>query len=238
MIGVISAYRNGARDGGGDNMNKPEMKSKGTWVDISVPVRTGMVVYPTDSPVAVVREMDMARGERVNLSRVSMGSHAGTHVDAPLHCLPDGIPVDRIPLDRLTGTARVVHVADGQSIGPEAVEGAAVEAGQMVLFKTRNSALWRIDRFVEDYVYLSGAAARRLLQKGVAAVGIDYLSIDRYGGGLDAHTILLGASVPVIEGLDLSAVEAGLYECICLPLLLQGAEGAPARVIVRAIGLR
>ncbi len=219
-------------------MNEPEIKSKGGWVDISVPLRTGMVVYPTDSPVAIVRVTDMAKGDRVNLSHVSMGSHAGTHVDAPLHCLPDGIPVDRIPLDRLTGTARVVYVVDGQSIGPDVVDGAGLEPGQIVLFKTRNSALWRIDRFAEDYVYLSGVAARRLVEKGVAAVGIDYLSIDRYGGGLDAHTILLRASVPIIEGLDLSAVDAGLYECVCLPLRLEGAEGAPARVIVRAIGLR
>jgi len=115
------------------------------------------------------------------------------------------------------------------------VDGAAVEAGQIVLFKTRNSALWRLDRFVEEYVYLSGAAARRLVEIGVSAVGVDYLSVDAYGSGMEAHLALLGASVPVIEGLDLSAVDAGLYECVCLPLLLEGAEGAPARVIVRAI---
>ena len=217
-------------------MGEPENKSKGRWVDVSIPVRTGMVVCPTDPSVAVVRQMDMARGDRVNLSHVSMGSHAGTHVDAPLHCLPDGIPVDRIPLDRLAGTARVIHAAaDAQSIGIEAVDGAAVEAGEIVLFRTRNSALWRIDRFVEDYVYLSGAAARRLVEIGVRAVGVDYLSVDAYGLGMEAHLALLSASVPVIEGLDLSPVDAGLYECVCLPLLLEGAEGAPARVIVRAI---
>ncbi len=209
-------------------------KSNGRWIDVSMPVRTGMVIYPSDSPVTVERTSDVAKGDRVTLSRVSMGVHAGTHVDAPLHFLQDGVSIDRVPLERLAGTARVVHVREGQSIGLDAVEGADIQAGQMAFFKTRNSALLRLDRFAEDYVYLSAAAARRLVEIGVAAVGIDYLSIDGYRHGTDAHMTLLTASVPVIEGLDLSDVGAGLYDCVCLPLRLEGAEAAPARVIVRA----
>ena len=86
-------------------------KSNGRWIDVSMPVRTGMVIYPSDSPVTVERTSDVAKGDRVTLSRVSMGVHAGTHVDAPLHFLQDGVSIDRVPLERLAGTARVVHRA-------------------------------------------------------------------------------------------------------------------------------
>jgi arylformamidase len=206
------------------------------WIDISVPLKTGMVVYPGDAPVLIDRPCDVARGDRVTLSRVSMGLHAGTHVDAPLHLFEKGLPVDRVPLAALIGTAQVIDIMDEASITRPEVEAHLTEGCGIVLFKTRNSALWRQVGFYASYVSLSAGAAEYLVKKGVSAVGIDYLSIDAFGQDeLKAHATLLCASIPVIEGLDLSHVGAGLYECICLPLRVEGGEAAPARVIVRPL---
>jgi len=206
------------------------------WIDISVPLKTGMVVYPGDAPVLIDRPCDVARGDRVTLSRVSMGLHAGTHVDAPLHLFEKGLPVDRVPLAALIGTAQVIDIMDEASITRPEVEAHLTEGCGIVLFTTRNSALWRQAGFFASYVSLSAEAAEYLVKKGVSAVGIDYLSIDGFGQDeLRAHAMLLGAVIPVIEELDLSDVGAGLYECICLPLRVEGGEAAPARVIVRPL---
>lgn len=217
-------------------MKGPSKSADAGWIDISVPLKTGMVVYPSDSPVVVERTCDVARGDRVTLSRVSMGLHAGTHVDAPLHLFEKGLPIDRVPLAALIGTAQVIDIMDEASITRPEVEAHLTEGCGIVLFKTRNSALWREAGFCESYVSLSADAAEYLMEKGVSAVGIDYLSIDGFGqDGLRAHAVVLGAGIPVIEGLDLSHVGAGLYECICLPLRMEGGEAAPARVVVRPL---
>ena len=206
------------------------------WIDISVPLKTGMVVYPGDSPVSIERTSDMAKGDRVTLSRVSMGLHAGTHVDAPLHFFEKGLPIDRVPLEALMGTAQVIDIGGEESITRARVEADLIEGCGIVLFKTRNSALWRQAGFCAGYVSLSYDAAEFLVKMRVSAVGIDYLSIDGFGqDGLWAHPVVLGASIPVIEGLDLSDVGAGVYECICLPMRVEGGEAAPARVIVRPV---
>jgi arylformamidase len=217
-------------------MKGPSKSAEAGWIDISVPLKTGMVVYPSDSPVVVERTMDVAKGDRVTLSRVSMGLHAGTHVDAPLHLFEKGLSIDRVPLAALIGTAQVIDILDEASITRPEVEAHLTEGCGMVLFKTRNSALWREAGFCESYVSLSADAAEYLVGKGLSAVGIDYLSIDGFGqDGLRAHAAVLGAGIPVIEGLDLSQVGAGLYECICLPLRVEGGEAAPARVVVRPL---
>ena len=220
----------------GDSMKGPSKDAETGWIDISVPLRTGMAVYPGDAPVLVERTFDVARGDPVTLSRVSMGLHAGTHVDAPLHFFGKGLTIDRLPLAALIGTAQVIDIRDGESIARPEVEGRLIEERGIVLFKTRNSALWRQAGFCASYVSLSAEAAEYLAKRGVSAVGIDYLSIDGFGHGeAGAHRVLLGAGVAVIEGLDLSEVGEGLYECICLPLRVEGGEAAPARVVIRPL---
>ncbi len=217
-------------------MNERSKSADVGWIDISVPLKTGMVVYPGDAPVLIERVSDVGKGDPVTLSRVSMGLHAGTHVDAPLHFFEKGMAVDRLPFGTLIGTAQVIDIRDEESITRADVEGRLLEGCGMVLFKTRNSALWRQAGFSAGYVSLSADAAEYLVKKGARAVGIDYLSVDGFGQGKPgAHTVLLGAGVAVIEGLDLSAVGAGIYECICLPLRVEGGEAAPARVVVRPL---
>jgi arylformamidase len=188
-------------------------------IDVSVPVRPGMIVYPGDPEVRLERVSSIAAGDAANLSRLDLGVHSGTHVDAPLHFVEGAPSVETLPLDVLVGPCVVV---DG-------VDVTAVPAGaERVLFKTANSELWARDEFSEEHVKLDGEAARALVERRVRLVGIDYLSI----GDEEAHHVLLRAGVVVIEGLDLRAAEPGDYRLVCAPLKLVGAEGAPARVLL------
>ncbi len=210
------------------------MPGQREWIDISVPLKDGMAVYPGDPDVSIRRITDAARGDELTVSVLTAGLHAGTHVDAPLHFLDDGATIGRMPHDAMIGTARVIEIQDRQSIKATELERYTIDADEILLFRTRNSGLWRHRNFSPDYVYLSTAAAHFLAETRVKAVGIDYLSIGGFERNeAEVHRTLLGASIWIIEGLDLSMVDAGTYEFICLPLLIEGAEAAPARVLVR-----
>ena len=205
------------------------------WIDISVPLRNAMVHWPGDSPVHIKRVKEIERGETANLSMISMGAHSGTHMDAPLHFIRGGLGVDRMPLDTTVGRARVIEVHDTESIKLDELVRHRIRRGERLLFKTRNSSrVWQTDTFIEDFVSLSIEAARFLVDRGVRAVGIDYLSIGGYkSNGSEIHRTLLGGGVWIIEGLDLSQVGPGQYYLVCLPLKLQQGDGAPARAILR-----
>jgi len=217
-------------------MTTPPSPSAPTpWIDVSVPVRSGMVHWPDNPPIEVVRVMDIARGDPATVTRLSLGVHTGTHVDAPVHFLADGAGVDAISFDQLLGEARVVEVTDGPSIGAAQLRPVDPRPGERLLFKTRNSArCWQTDRFLSDYVYLSTEGAALLAERRVRTVGIDYLSIAGMEEGVPTHRALLEHGICIIEGLDLSSVQPGSYELLCLPLRLAGADGAPARVLLRA----
>ncbi|MDO8491505.1 MAG: cyclase family protein [Dehalococcoidia bacterium] len=205
------------------------------WIDISVALQDGMAHWPTDPPVRIQRVLDMERGDSHTLSLLSMGSHSGTHIDAPLHFVKQGRSIDQLSPDILIGRARVIEICDGESIKPVELAQYDIRRGERLLFKTRNSSrVWQSDRFIEDFVFLSEAAASLLAERRVRLVGIDYLSIGgfkRDGGRV--HRLLLEAGVWIIEGLDLSGAEPGGYELVCLPIKLSGGDGASARAIIR-----
>jgi len=187
-------------------------------IDVSVPIRPGMITYPGDPTVELERVSAIADGALANVSRLQFGVHTGTHVDAPLHFLDGAAATEELPLDVLVGDCVVV-------------EGIGVpDRAERVLFKTPNSELWARDTFVEDFSSLDEATARAVVAKGIRLVGIDYLSI----GDEAAHRALLGAGVVAIEGLDLRGVEPGEYQLVCAPLKLVGSDGAPARVLLIA----
>jgi arylformamidase len=194
-----------------------------------------MVVWPGDPRVRVERISAISGGGASNLSAVSMCLHTGTHVDAPLHFLEGGPSVAEMPLDALVGPARVIGIRDPKVIRARELQPYRLRRGERVLFKTRGSRRrWRAAEFSPDYVYLALDAAALLVERGVRAVGIDYLSIGAPGEeGDEVHRVLLRAGVWIIEGLDLSAAAPGRYELICLPLNVPGADGAPARAVLR-----
>lgn len=205
------------------------------WIDVSVPVQGGMVHWPDNPPVELVRTADVAKGDPATVSRLSLGVHTGTHVDAPVHFIAGGKGVDDLPLDDLIGPVRVVAIRDPHSIGVSELRALEPKRGERLLFKTRNSARsWPTSAFLPDFVFLALDGARLLVDCGVRGVGIDYLSIAGMDEGVPTHLALLRGGVCIIEGLDLSRVEPGPYEMICLPLRLAGADGSPARVVLRS----
>ena len=202
--------------------------------DVSVPISKDMVVYPGDPPVKIERRQIIAKNDsKFNLTRYSFGSHSGTHVDPPFHCIEDGITADKLPLELLIGRARVVEIT-APAIDDVALAEIDLTEDVRLLFKTRNSYLWGQKKFVEEFVYITPSAARTLVNNGIKVVGIDYLSVEKFGAAEpETHLILLGGGVVIIEGLDLREVEPGDYEMICLPLRVKDGDGAPARVVLR-----
>jgi arylformamidase len=202
--------------------------------DISVPVKNGGVVYPGNPEIHIELQQDMSRGGSSNVSLLAIGSHTGTHVDAPLHMIPGGAGVDGIPLDALMGPALVIAFDDDVMAVTEAYLRSQPIAGhERVLLKTRNSRFIREREFHRDYTYLAPDGAEYLVSLGVRLVGIDYLSIEQFHSGHHrTHKTLLSRGVVIVEGLDLSEPPAGEYELYCLPVLLDGVDGAPARAVL------
>jgi arylformamidase len=207
----------------------------GGWIDVSVTLRDGMVHWPDNPPVTIKRQLDISKGDAANVSMLSMGSHTGTHMDAPLHFVADGKGLDEMDFEATIGPARVIEISDPVAVSAAELEDQVIDAGDRILFKTRNSDRRWVDLpFDEDFVYVSAGAAAHLVERGVRLVGVDYLSVGGFkSDGVETHTELLEAEIWVIEGLDLSRVSAGEYELICLPLKILRSDGAPARAILR-----
>jgi len=191
-----------------------------------------MVNYPGDPEVRMRRAQSIAEGDIANVTVLDFGLHSGTHVDAPAHFLEGAAGVDALPLDVLIGPADVV---DSTSIASNPIGGAALAAldipddCERLLLKTRNSAFWVRDEFAEDFLCLDDSGARFVVDRGIKLIGIDYMSI----GDVDTHRTLLSRGVIALESLDLRDVDAGRYELLCLPLRIVGADGGPARVLLR-----
>jgi arylformamidase len=210
-----------------------------SWIDVSVAIRDGMVHWPDNPPIVVERLMDIARGDAATVSKISIGVHTATHMDAPCHFKPGAAAIDQLPFDAGVGPARVIAIRDRERITVTELEPHRIMAGERLLFKTANSPrVWRSAKFVENAVYLTVEAARWLAAKQVRTIGIDYLSVGGFAAhnGASVHEPLLAAGIAIIEGLDLSDVPAGPCDLICLPIKLAGADGAPARAFVRPHG--
>jgi arylformamidase len=188
-------------------------------IDITLPLDTGTPVYPGD-PIFVrdlLREAE--GGDTYTLSRLTMSSHAGTHVDPPVHFEPGGAAAEAIPLDACIGPALVFDVPADGPIPPDALH-ELPEGTERVLFRSGGPPL--------DGASLSEDAARSLVRRGVRLTGIDALSV----GSPAVHHILLQAGVVILEGLDLAAAPGGPTTLLCLPLKLTGCDGAPARAVL------
>jgi arylformamidase len=202
-------------------------------IDVTVPLDAALPVYPGNTPFLLEAIKRIAQGGSSNVSSLHMSAHTGTHVDAPRHFFDSGEGVESLPLELLIGRARVIEVTSVKGVGPDALKGIDAEDIR-VLIKTRNSRLWGSSEFHEDYVGVTAEGATYLVNHGVKVLGVDYLSVEEFRKpGAPAHHILLGGGTIVIEGLNLRDVEPGTYEMYCLPLRVVGADGAPARVVLR-----
>ena len=204
--------------------------------DISIPLRGGGLVYPGNPAISITPQQAISQGDGANVSRVDMGSHTGTHVDAPKHFFDDGAGVDALSLDVLMGPARLLAFADTvTSIGEAELRAHDLAGVTRVLLKTRNSA-WLASgstEFHPDYTYVAPDGAEYLASLGVQLVGVDYLSVEQFHSGHHrTHRTLLQKGIVIVEGLLLHDVPAGTYELRCLPVLFPGLDGAPARAVL------
>jgi arylformamidase len=204
--------------------------------DVSVPIRTGGVVYPGNPEISITLTSSVAKGDSANVSQIIFGSHTGTHADSSHHFFDDGQPVDKIPLERLIGPARLIVMSDEvRAVGERELRAAKIEGQKRILVRTRNSQLLQRPEFLPDYTYIAPDGAQYLVEIGVELVGVDYFSIEQFRSGHHrTHRTLLGRDVVIIEGLDLSEPPPGDYQLICLPLRLEGRDGAPARAVLVA----
>lgn len=212
-----------------------DRSSQMPWTDISVPIQPDTPIFEGDPPYRIELAGSMAAGAICNVSRLELGAHTGTHLDAPRHFIDGAAASEAIPIDDCIGPAWVV---DGTSltrtIGASDVAALDIPPGETrLLFKTPNSDLWGKPGFQSGFIAFDGDAAALLVERGTRLVGIDYLSIAPFGDPVATHRALLRASIVILEGIDLRHVEPGPVELLCLPIRLVGSDGVPARALVR-----
>jgi arylformamidase len=215
----------------------PALPSTG-WIDATAtldPAKTP--VYEGNAPLEFRFMQDMRKGDPVTLSAYSLGAHSGTHIDAPMHFIRDGAPIDKVPLDALIGLARVIEIPDSvQAITAAELDRHNWKGAARVLFRTRSARHgWMSSpTFHHDFAYIAPDAAQLLADAGVRLVGIDYISAEQYGASAPrTHQILLKKGIPIVEGLALDSVSPGDYDLIVLPTKVAGHESAPARAVLR-----
>ena len=207
--------------------------------DVTVPISNELPTWPSDPAVEITDWRSLSAGDAANVSNLNLGAHTGTHVDAPAHFIEGAAKVESLPLDALIGAAQVIAVPENvYAIEEEFVRKHYAPGAERVIFKTRNSAFWSETepQFHTDFTYLDLPAAKWLAEQGIKLVGIDYLSIEKYASEKhETHLALLSRGVVILEGLNMTDIEPGNYELICLPLRLRSnkGDGAPARVVLR-----
>lgn len=210
--------------------SSPDIASQ--WRDVSVPIYAGMVHFPNDPSIEIDTVTHVGRGDLCTVSRIMMGTHTGTHIDAPIHFLPGGTGAEEVPLENLIGPARVIEIKDPDAVKAEELRVHNLGTRERLLFKTANSeSCWKTSQFVPDFIAIAEDAASYLASLNTLAVGIDYLS----AGSPETHRTLLGAGVVIVEGLNLTGIAQGRYELLCLPLKILGGDGAPARALLRVL---
>ena len=206
------------------------------WIDVSVPLHTGMVHWPTDPVVHIERLADMDKGAICNVSKMDMCAHAGTHMAGLNHFIKAGAPLDTVPFDALIGPCRVIKIKDAYSVKPAELTQHRLRKCERILIKTRNSRRqWWEEDFDTRFIHISKDAAQHMVDRDIRTIGVDYLSVGGYErDGVECHQVLLGAGVWIIEGLNLTKVKPGKYDLICLPVKIRNSDGAPARAILRS----
>jgi arylformamidase len=203
--------------------------------DVTVPLRPTIPTYAGEEPAPKLNFHSLIReGKSANVSELSLGSHTGTHVDAPDHFLDNGKTVEQMPVDYLVGPARVVEFAREGPITAADLDAANIPPDtRRLLAKTPNGRFWDDDSFHPEFTAFADDAGPWLAERGLFLVGIDYLSIERFRSTSHAvHHALLAKNIVILEGVDLREVSPGEYFIVCAPLPVVGADGAPARVFL------
>ena len=207
--------------------------------DISLPISPGMPVWPGDPSVELKQISSIQYGDHANVSQIKMSVHTGTHIDAPNHFINLGKTINQLPLEKLIGQVLVIEIDEENDIITESVltnhhDWPILNSGKKVLFKTRNSILWKThpNEFQSDYVGIDKSGAACLADLALDLIGMDYLSVTPFNETLEPHQILLAQDIILLEGINLSEIDPGIYQLYCLPLNIENCDGAPARAIL------
>lgn len=205
--------------------------------DVTLTLNNDLPVWPGDPKVSITQATFISKGDTCNISHFNSSVHAGTHVDAPYHFIEGAQTVEYLDINKLIGRVFVVKLDDEiKTISGDVLEAANIPVGiKRLMIKTSNSKLWADENndFFHEFVAITKDGADWIVKRKILLVGVDYLSVAPFGEGVPTHRVLLKAGVIALEGLNLSKIEQGYYEMICLPLKLQGSDGSPARVILR-----
>jgi len=203
-------------------------------IDITFPISSGIPKWPGSVGYDVTWQMKMPNDTN-NLSSFTIDSHLGTHLDAPLHFIENGKPVETLEFEKLIGEVFVLEIYGIRSITRIDLEKAQIpKSCKKIILKTDNQLYWKqnLVEFQEDFVSIDASGASWVVERGIHLIGIDYLSIQRFHDGPETHQILLKSDVVIVESLNLENVDQGWYKLICLPMKLKGLEGAPVRAIL------
>ncbi len=210
--------------------------SEREWLDISESISKNTVVWPGDPQAIITQVASYDIGDHYQLSEAFLNLHTGTHVDAPLHFIKDGKDITKISLDALMGAAKVLDASTQEVISVEWLMTKNLFKGDRVLFKTMKEDDNRQEKLAAiDFIALDVAAAYYLAELGIVLAGIDGLSIAKADELNETHIVLLKNEVVIVEVLNLAGIEEGDYEMICLPIKMEVAEAAPARVLLRNV---
>jgi arylformamidase len=206
------------------------------YIDVSFSYYSGMAIYPNNPDFSMWRVQNLEKGDKANVSRVSIGTHSGTHIDAPSHFISGGKSIDEIPLEDMNGIAKVFDFRGYEEISQNILASQNIEMGDIIILKTDNSDNFHGNAILENYVTLNYNAAKYLAEKKIKMVCIDYMTIEtprkRRVEGKSVHSILLGNGILIAEALNLIKVKKGVYQLYCFPINIIGADGVPARIVL------
>jgi len=206
--------------------------------DISLTLSDHLVSWPGEDVFRLRKMYSIENGDNCNVTEIRMSAHQGTHIDSPYHFLNNGAKSEDLPIENLIGICIVIDIRDGNKINKRHVENYDFRECKRVIFKTKNSNLWKSNArgFDKDFVSLSLKAAEYLKDQGIILIGIDYLSIEGYSSiDHNVHKFLLGNNIVILEGLNLSNICERYYELICLPVKIAESDGSPARAILKEL---
>jgi arylformamidase len=225
--------------------------AKTQWYDITLPLNQEIPIPPPippqpgvpaqqnqAPPPKVYRFFDVEKGDIVTMSRIEMSTHDGTHIDSPLHFIPGGTTIDAMPFETTLGPCRVIKIKDDKEVTVKELESYNIQAGERILFKTKNSSpagVYSTRQWMGQLVAVSLGAAEYLVQKKIRLVGIDYISIahaEPRENIMKVHKTFLSNDIFILEAINLAGVPAGDYELICLPLRIEKGDAGPCRVIL------
>ncbi len=204
------------------------------WIDISQPLHNDHAEWPGDTPFSYEVAFTKEDTGSVNIGKLTMSTHMGTHIDAPFHFLNEGATTEKLPLDLYIGRARVVELNNVTSIGRKELEAIDFGGATRILVKTERREDLTV--FPSTFVTIEADLAPLLKERGVRLLGVDAPSVDaETSKTLDAHHALYENEIMILENIVLDDVIPGDYELIALPLRIVGADGSPVRAVIRPI---